>query len=254
MSRPFAAAYADVYDALYADKDYLAECDLIEEAFRRFGDGATRSVLDLGCGTGSHALLLARRGYELTGVDCSPAMLRHARAKAERDGLPITWQEGDVRTVEAGAPFDAVLLMFAVLSYQRTNADVRATLANARRHLRGGGLLILDAWHGPGVLADPPQDRTKVVPTADGSVVRRASARLDARRHLCRVCYRLSQTTSDGDRASEETHVVRYFFPPELGRYLELCGFNPLVLSPFGTLDGEPDERAWNFVVVARAA
>jgi len=75
----FGQAYADQYDLLYHDKDYEAECDLLEEVFRRYGQEPIKSILDLGCGTGNHAILLARRGYRVTGVDLSADMLAHAR-------------------------------------------------------------------------------------------------------------------------------------------------------------------------------
>lgn len=81
---PFGDVYARTYDTVYAAKDYAAECDCIEEAFRRHGDaGAFRSVLDLGCGTGDHSLLLARRGYQVTGVDASTHMVTLAERSSE---------------------------------------------------------------------------------------------------------------------------------------------------------------------------
>src|SRR5438477_349480 len=56
---------------MYSGKDYEGECGLIVEAVQRFGLDPTRSILDLGCGTGGHAIPLARRGYEVVGVDRS---------------------------------------------------------------------------------------------------------------------------------------------------------------------------------------
>jgi 2-polyprenyl-3-methyl-5-hydroxy-6-metoxy-1,4-benzoquinol methylase len=57
----FNSLYANQYDELYAGKGYDAECDLIESAVRRHG-AAAKTVLDVGCGTGGHAIVLARRG------------------------------------------------------------------------------------------------------------------------------------------------------------------------------------------------
>src|SRR3970040_829102 len=79
----FADLYAGTYDSMYPAKDSLAECDVIERAFARFGDGRVHSIADFGCGTGSHAIPLARRGYAVVGVDRSDAMLAEARAKAD---------------------------------------------------------------------------------------------------------------------------------------------------------------------------
>ena len=49
MTQPFGSDYAESYDELYADKDYEAECDLIERVLRTYGEGKIASILDLGC-------------------------------------------------------------------------------------------------------------------------------------------------------------------------------------------------------------
>ena len=56
MTQPFGSDYAKSYDELYADKDYEAECDLIERVLRTYGEGKIATILDLGCGTGQPRL------------------------------------------------------------------------------------------------------------------------------------------------------------------------------------------------------
>lgn len=250
----FGESYAGAYDDLYAGKDYRGECDRIELLFRRHAAGEIASVLDLGCGTGTHALLLAQRGYRLTGVDLAPDMLLQARAKADSDGIAASWIEGDVRTVDAGGPYDAALMMFAVLGYQHTNDDAVATFANARRHLRPGGLLVFDTWYGPGVIADPPTSGSRAAETIGGTILRNVTSELDVRHHLCHVQYTLSRTDEDGvTRMSRETHVVRYFFPMEIELLLGATGFELMAMSAFEDPDRDPDGRTWNVLVVAKA-
>jgi SAM-dependent methyltransferase len=255
MTAIFGPAYAGAYDAFYAEKNYDAECDMIEGAFRRFEAARVRSVLDLGCGTGNHALRMARRGYAVTGIDLSAEMLRLAHAKAGDAGLPVELRQGDVRFFDAQGLFDAALLMFAVLGYQHSDDDVLETFRNIRRHLRPGGLLAFDAWYGPGVLADPPGSRARTVDTADGPMLRSATSEMDVRRHLCRVQYQLSRLGGEGaEGVVEETHVVRYFFPAELELQLAVSGFELLSLADFGKPEREPDASSWNAFVIARAA
>lgn len=245
----FGSSYAAAYDAMYVSKDYEAECDLLERAFERFAAGPVRSVLDLGCGTGGHAVPLARRGYRVAGVDRSAEMLARAAEKAQEAGVAIDLREGDVRTVRVGQTFDAVIVMFAVMGYQLGNDDVRATLRIVREHLEPGGLLVFDVWHGPGVIASPPGAGERTIETPDGPLRRIVEGELDVPNHRCAVRYRLVS-----DRGEErETHVMRYFFPLELRLLCELEGLDVVSITPFGTLDGAVDRDTWNATIVARA-
>src|SRR6478609_5890219 len=92
--------YSRYYDLLYRDKDFKGEAQYVHSLIERQRPGA-RSVLDLGCGTGRHASLLAERGYDVTGVDRSPAMLAEARAREVRGGR-TEFVEGDLRSVRLG--------------------------------------------------------------------------------------------------------------------------------------------------------
>lgn len=250
----FGSGYAENYDPVYAEKDYEVECDLIEEAFQRFASGRVRTVLDLGCGTGGHSILLAQRGYHVIGVDISRAMLEIAREKARQGGVNIEFHDGDVRSFDAGDRVDAALLMFAVLGYQRGNGDVSSTLANVRRHIRPGGILVFDVWYGPAVLTTLPSDRERVVHTPRGPLMRSATSELDVRHHICTVRYVLRETMAGATgRPIEESHVMRYFFPLELDHYLECARFQLLSLTPTGALEGEPTADTWNVLGIARA-
>jgi SAM-dependent methyltransferase len=256
----FGQAYADQYDLLYSDKNYEAECDLLEEVFRRYAEKPVKTILDLGCGTGNHAIPLARRGYQVTGVDRSPDMLAQAQKKASSNLLPATccsptFVQGDIRNLNLGQQFDAVLMMFAVLGYQLTNDDVLAALHTVGRHLRPGGLFVCDFWYGPAVLATRPGDRVKVIPLSEGKLIRMVSGRMDVRHQLCEIHYRLWHL--NGDRVlseTEEVHKMRFFFPLELDLALNQAGLTMRSLTAFPGLDCAADETTWNALAVAQKA
>jgi SAM-dependent methyltransferase len=251
QSAVFSHDYAAAYDDLYQDKDYLAECDLIEHVLNTYADGpAGRRLLDLGCGTGGHAAPLTRRGYDVVGVDRSPDMLRQAAARASSARFEL----GEIGALDLGETFDAVLMMFAVLGYQVGNADVQAALATARRHVGPGGLFFCDFWYGPAVLAERPGQRVKVIDTPGGQVIRVASGELDARHNLCTVDYRVWRM-ADSRLVSEtrERHPMRYFFAPELELLLAQAGFELQRLGAFPALGADPTEATWNAALVARA-
>ena len=65
--------YAQYYDLFYREKDYRGEVDYVDALIKRYATNDARTILDLGCGTGGHAVLLAQKGYHVTGVDRSGA-------------------------------------------------------------------------------------------------------------------------------------------------------------------------------------
>jgi SAM-dependent methyltransferase len=247
----FGREYADAYDSLYAEKDYRGECDLVERVFSAYAVGSVRRILDLGCGTGGHSSLLAERGYDVVGVDRSHEMLDRAR----RRGGAVRYSQSDIRTVRLGESFDAVLIMFAVLGYLTSNADVRQALCAARQHLRTGGVLFADVWYGPAVLEQRPSERVKVIETGDsGRVIRSASSVLDSRHNVCTVKYQLWRLR-DRQLVDEirEEHPMRYFFEPELELMLNAADFELQRVGAFPELEVEPSEQTWNVAFVARA-
>lgn len=250
----FGASYAAAYDSLYHDKDYPAECDLVEQVLRTYGSGGTQHILDIGCGTGGHSIPLARRGYHVRGVDRSEAMLSEARRKAGAAGVGARFTQGDAASFRLDESLDAALMLFAVLGYLTDNEQLLAALRNVRRHLRAGGLFIFDVWYGPAVLLERPSQRVKVSPLERGQLLRVASGELDPLHHLCTVTYDV--WLMHADRAASHTreqHVVRFFFPQELRLLLGLAGLELARLGAFPEFERDPDESTWNVLGVARA-
>jgi SAM-dependent methyltransferase len=131
---PRLAAIYDAFDPDRSDLDaYLA---IVEEV----GAG---SVLDLGCGTGVFALMLADRGIEVIGVDPAGASLEVARAKpgAER----VRWIHGDASAIPPGISVDAVTMTANVAQVFLTDAEWLATLGAVHRALRPGGWLVFES-------------------------------------------------------------------------------------------------------------
>lgn len=249
----FGTDYAARYDTLYAEKDYGAECDLIEAAARRFAPEGGRTVVDIGCGTGRHAIELARRGWDVSGVDRSPAMLALARARAAEAGLDVTFMEGDARAFDAGRQFDLALMMFAVAGYLGTADAVREAFANVQRQLVDGGLFVFDCWHGPAVLAERPGNRVRVLDGATSQTTRYAEGSLDEAQQLVTVRYRLVETRGDEVLSdTHEVHTMRYFFAPELRALLAEAGLELVSATAFPSLDAPLTDTDWNALFIAR--
>jgi 2-polyprenyl-3-methyl-5-hydroxy-6-metoxy-1,4-benzoquinol methylase len=247
-------SYAKYYDLLYQEKNYEEECDFIEEALRRFSNLQARNILELGCGTGGHAIPLAQRKYQITGIDASKVMLNTAKEKTRKLGLNINLQLSDIRDFKVNRKFDSIICMFAVLNYVTLNSDLEMTLKNVKEHLNEGGLFIIDIWNGLAVMRILPSTRVKIVEKDKTKIIRIVEPELDALNHLCRNHYRLI-VLEEGRvlEEIEETHVIRYLFPQEIKHYLEHAGFEVLKICPFPKIDALVDENIWNIAVIARA-
>ena len=246
----FAEAYADLYDLLYAGKDYAGEAAYVAARLRADRPDV-RSVLEFGSGTGRHARLRADRGLLVAGIERSASMLRRARAPED---ARVRCVAGDIRSRRVEGRFDAVVALFHVVGYLRSDDDLLEAFGNARRHLEPGGVFLFDFWFGPAVLTQKPDARIKEAESADLQVVRLARTSLDPIENLATVDYavffRRSGETSY--RREDETHVMRYLFLPELRSLLERAGFRFRDAEEWCT--GRPlDASTWNATVLAEA-
>jgi SAM-dependent methyltransferase len=223
--------YARYYNLLYKDKDYQAEADFTLACLRRAGCTPS-TLLDLGCGTGRHALAMTRRGIRVTGLDASEAMLAMGKEVIECDSkqcLSYPLPElihGDARSLRLDRTFDAVTSLFHVMSYQNTEKDALDMLATARAHLAPGGFFLFDFWHGPGVLTEPPARRERELEDEQTRIIRIAEPEHRVNDNIVVVHYHVSITDKVTGRQSElrEDHSMRYWFLPELRYLAKLAG------------------------------
>ena len=254
-SRPYAAfeRTAKWYDNLYADKHYENECDFIERRFRLYSGRGRKSIIDLGCGTGGHAIPLAKRGYQVTGIDSSREMISVAKKKAANFKLNIDFRVMDLRRLSLGRSFDAAICMFSVTNYFMTDKDLNNFLSRVRDHLSQGGLYIFDFWNGEAVVKVRPEIRTKEVTFPSGRIIRTAKPELNLTKHLCTVRYHV--LVLNGDRCLDEfweTHKVRYFYPSEISRCARRNNLELLEMEPF-TKTSKRTADNWHTIAVCRA-
>jgi SAM-dependent methyltransferase len=252
----FNDCYARTYDTVYAEKNYSGECDAVGRLIAKFGRGESRTLLDLGCGTGRHAVMFAERGFAVTGVDLSEPMLARARQRAklkELGGNP-EFLSGDIRSFSAKQPFDVALMNFNVIGYMSGNDDVLDAFDAARTNLRHEGLLIADFWYGPAVVVDPPGENKREFESEDTRIVRSSSGRHLSDRQCCEISFKV--TCQKDGRVIDETleiHTVRYFFPLELELMLRISGFRLAALTGFPDIDAPASARKWAAAMVAVA-
>ncbi len=252
MSATSFADYARAYDLLYRGKDYAAEARWVDAALTA-GGRARGSLLEIGCGTGGHARVLAGLGWQVTGVDLSPHMLEIARSRTV-PGAPIEYVQGAAAEFAVEWTFTAAASLFHVMSYQAEPGELERALANVRRHLAPGGRFVFDFWHGPGVQADPPALRVRRAEDAASRLTRIAEPRHDAAARRIDVAYELflEDRAQGGIVRIEEVHRLRYFFRDEVEAALRGAGF--VARAAHAGIDDAPlDARSWYGLIIAEA-
>jgi SAM-dependent methyltransferase len=248
--------YARYYDLLYRDKDYEREARYVHEVIQKHCTGAS-TLMEMGCGTGGHAVHLASLGYQLHGIDQSRSMLDEAVQRA--NSLPpaafsrLQFHQGDIREVRLGEQFDAVIALFHVISYLPTTQDQEAAIATACHHLKAGGILFFDAWYGPAVLTDRPTVRIKRMADDRTEVLRIAEPALHVNDNIVDVNYEVYVRDRQTDQVAvlQETHRMRYLFKPEVERLFGSCGFQ--LLDCFEWMTGRPPGcDTWGVCFVGR--
>lgn len=249
--------YSRYYDLLYADKNYAGETAYICSLIEAHAGKPVVSLLELGCGTGIHALMLASEaGLRVCGVDLSETMLEAARERAAAQCVGsdrVSFHEGNACTFRIDRKFDVVASLFHVVSYQTTEERLNAQFETAATHLEKDGLFIFDFWYGPAVLSQKPSVRAKRLSDEHIAVTRLAEPVIRDMQNVVDVNYDLFVL----DRATgvttelRETHEMRYFFLPEIDRLLADHGFVRERAEEWMT--GKcPSLDSWGVCVVAR--
>jgi 2-polyprenyl-3-methyl-5-hydroxy-6-metoxy-1,4-benzoquinol methylase len=133
--------YAETYDKESFTQGTQGEVDFIEI---EINFDKTKRILDIGCGTGRHAIELAKRGYYVTGIDLSESQLNRAIEKAKKGNLTINFLRADARYLDFNNEFDVVIMIcegaFPLMETDEMNFKI---LENARNALKPKGKLIL---------------------------------------------------------------------------------------------------------------
>lgn len=135
--------FADFYDRLTHDIHYTRWADYLQSAFRKF-ERDPKLVLELGCGTGSLAVDLSKRGYDMIAIDNSTSMLNKAYEKAKKADADILFLNQDMRNFELYGTVDAVICLLDSINYITSVNDIKKIFGLVNNYLNPGGLFIFD--------------------------------------------------------------------------------------------------------------
>lgn len=229
--------YDLVHDAL---TDAEADVALLRDAFARYATRPVRRVLDLGCGTGTHATLLAKAGFRVDALDASEGQLAVARGKSQRAGVHVAYHLADIASPPPEGEWDAVVSLNHGFTYVLDDADAERALAALAARVPAGGLLALEAWSGDGVRAAKTFDRYE---TPDGAEVVRLMERVVTSGVLYATFETLVLEGARVARRVRESHRMRARTASETRALVERAGWRVLRVARGGRSKALADAR-----------
>jgi SAM-dependent methyltransferase len=212
---------ARFYDALYAPlKDYRREVARLQQIISEHRPSGGQTLLDVGCGTGQHLAGL-RRFYSVEGLDLDPDMLSVARSRLP--GVPL--HRGDMAEFELGRAFDVVVCLFGAIGYVRTRPRLRQAIQTMGRHLRPGGVLILEPWLTPETYR-PGAVHASFVDQPELKVARMNVSQVRGRLSLLDFHYLVA--TPAGTEHFRERHQLGLFTHQEYRAAFQAAGLTPI--------------------------
>lgn len=198
----------------------LREADFIEDSL---GLVKGARILDLACGTGHHALELARRGYAVVGVDSSSVMLTRATEEAKRAGIQVPFTLGDMRELGIDEKFDGVYCWDTSFGYfdEERNGQV---IAGVWKALRKGGQFLLDVANRDYIIKQVPSVawfEGEGCVCMDEVHVDNITSRMRVKRTMI----------FEDSRSREIEYSIRLYSIHELGRMLHEHGFRVAEIS-----------------------
>jgi len=213
---------AEHYDALMSGVPYRLWVDYIEEILRRLHYDP-HTVLDVTCGTGTVAELLAERGYEVVGADISPEMIEIARRKASEMELDIEYHVSDAAELSLGREFDLAISLFDSLNYITDESRLALAIQRTGEHVVPGGYFIFDV-NTEYALAHGFFNQTNL-----GSYPRYVwTSHYDKASRICTVTMVFEVMENGQPRQFTEIHKQKAYKLDELDAMLEVAGFETI--------------------------
>lgn len=248
---------SEYYDLIYQRMvDYDRECDILEKIFAEHSRETVRSILDVGCGTGSHALILSKRGYGVTGIDISKAMIEKANMKAEREKVEVEFFVQDLRNMNLDREFDCAICMFGGFGYILRSEGLAGLFSGLKRHLIEDGLFVFEFWSVGGLKPTPYKSWTKIQNQAL-TLYRLSESNFDHQTHILNIDMHFIVIRND--RLAEEfteTHRIRCYTLPEMQQHLNKNGFELLFAYDWDSKETVelmvPKKETFRILVISR--
>ncbi len=213
--------YGQKYDNECFTQGTLGECDFLE---REINYNRKLKIIDIGCGTGRHAIELSKRGYAITGIDLSESLLQKAREKAKQNGLQTEFLRHDARNLPFENQFDVAIMMceggFPLMETDEMNFEI---LKNVSKSLKSHSKFIFTTLNGLFPLFHSLNEFH-----AEGVVEGNATYDSQYFDFMTFRDHNLTKVVDDSGAEKELECNERYYVPSEITWLLKTLGFTKI--------------------------
>lgn len=246
--------FAKYYDLVHENKDYEQESSYIHRLIQKYKPN-TKTILDIGCGTGNYAYAMQQLGYQVTGIDSSSNMIEMAKGKLSEEARETSSPSffcGRMEEHKTPAKSDAVICLFFSLCYQTTDDLIFESLSRFKDQMKEDGILIFDFWNKAGVLSERPDLKIQKY-TAEGlEITKLVEPTLDTSVDCVGIDYTFYvENEMGGISKFKEFHKVRYLSPQFLEKFLRKLNFKVELIEGWMT-NQKLKENEWSGIIVAR--
>ncbi len=246
----FQNGYSELYDLIYEKKDYKEECERLKKFF--IHNKKIKNILDLGCGTCNHSIIISKWGYDILAIDQSSQMLEIAKEKLKKNKITnIKLLNKNIEKLELkNVSYDVVLLLFNVAGYLNNFSNF---LINIKRFMRKGALLIFDFWHDSAVQFKGPSNSIKSFYKDGLKFNKFSNGKVDYKNNTIKIEI-ITNKEKNGSviSKSKESHLLKYYNLNSLSNLMKLQGFEDIIFEDFNKEGQKPSNKNWNVYCVSK--
>jgi SAM-dependent methyltransferase len=221
-NKTYNTSFANSYDIITGHKEYDKEVSKFKSILDLYGIDKNAKLIDVGCGTGNHSVLLAEYGYDIKAVDLSPDMINIANDK----GSKVSFEAGNIITL-AIDKYKGAYSLFNVVNCIPDPNILRNFFQAVYNNLEECGLYVFECWNPIAVLQDHPKEVSRSYDHDGYHIERTVSPSWDFMKQHLRLVYDVIVKNEDGS-TYEDFKVdmdLKLYTPLELNYLLESVGF-----------------------------
>lgn len=247
--------YYEYYDKIFSGKDYRREAEVVLEIARSVAGSYPKRILDVGCGTGSHDIIFAEKGCEVTGIDIDRGAVEVAIGKAgEVKGPKPTFMHKDVEDLDDGG-FDLAVSLFNVVNYINGVEEMLGYLGAVSECLVEGAPFIFDSWNGIAAILDPPRVKESTVNVGGEVIEISTRPETDIMDQSVHVVNDVKVIGPDGRKRKFQFCYSQTLWTKQcLKDLLSMSGFELLKVSAWMEPEVEATSKTWKIMYVCRKA